>query len=148
MAKAVKTRGGVRRAPVRRRSRHGRPRLHFGRLALLVLVLIAAAFYVSPLRAFFVEQDRHQRETAALEGARAENARMQREIELLSTKSYVAQVAHADSQLVPPGAQVFVVKGLPGRGEEDALASPDPQVAESSFSVLDRIEDLWRTLFH
>ncbi len=124
----------------------GRPRLHLGRLALLALVLIAAAFYVSPLRAFFTQQDRYQREVATLQAARADKARMEREIELLSTRSYVAQVARADSMLVPPDTQVFVVKGLPGKAEEDAFASPPPQVAQGSFSVLDRVEDLWRTL--
>ena len=58
----------------------------------------------------------------------------------------MAQVARADSMLVPPDTQVFVVKGLPGKAEEDAFASPPPQVAQGSFSVLDRVEDLWRTL--
>jgi cell division protein FtsB len=133
------------RQPVARGDRP-RPRLHLGRLALLALVLIAAAFYVSPLRAFFTEQDRYQREVAALQAARAERARMEREIELLSTRSYVAQVARAESMLVPPGTQVFVVKGLPGRAEEEAFASPKRQATQSSFSVLDRVEDLWRTL--
>lgn len=130
------------------RSGGSRPRLHLGRLALLVLVLIAAAFYVSPLRAFFIQQDRYQREVATLQSAREAKARMEREIKLLQTKSYVAQVARADSMLVPPGTQVFVVKGLPGREEEESINAARPQVAESSFSVLDRVEDLWRTLLH
>lgn len=125
-----------------------RPRLHLGRLALLVLVLIAASFYVSPLRAFFIQQDRYQREIATLEAAREAKARMEREIKLLQTKSYVAQVARADSMLVPPGTQVFVVKGLPGRAEEESLNAVAPEVRESSFSILDRVEDLWRTLLH
>ena len=124
------------------------PRVHLGRLALLALVLIAAAFYVSPLRAFFIQQDRYQREVATLEAAREAKARMEREIKLLQTKSYVAQVARADSMLVPPGTQVFVVKGLPGREEEESMRAASPQIAESSFSVLDRVEDLWRTLLH
>ena len=132
--------------PAAGRGGRGRPRLHLGRLALLALVLIAAAFYVSPLRAFFTQQDRYQREVATLQAARADKARMEHEIELLSTKSYVAQVARADSMLVPPDTQVFVVQGLPGKAEEEAFASPAPQVTQGSFSVLDRVEDLWRTL--
>ena len=47
------------------------PRLHLGRLAILVLVLIGASFYVSPLRDFFVQQDRYQKEAATLQAARA-----------------------------------------------------------------------------
>ena len=122
--------------------------MHAGRLALLLLVLIAAALYVAPLRAFFTQQDRHQREVAALRVARADNTRMTREIDLLRTRSYVAQVARADSLLVPPGTQVFVVKGLPGGDDESALAGQADQVTEGSFSVLERVEDLWRTVFH
>ena len=52
------------------------------------------------------------------------------QIELLTTKSYVAQVARADSMLVPPDTQVFVVKGLPGR-TRGRLASPAPQVTRA-----------------
>jgi len=40
-----------------------------------------------------------------------------------------------------------VIKGLPGREEETSLSTDTPPV-ESSISVLDRIEDLWRTLLH
>ena len=137
----------ARRAPASYRGRAGRPRVHAGRLALLLLVVIAAALYVAPLRAFFTQQDRHQREAAALRAARADNSRMTREIELLRTRSHVAQVARADSMLVPPGTQVFVVKGLPGSDDEAALAGRAEQVTEGSFSVLERVEDLWRTVF-
>ena len=145
MAQADRARS-TRRTTAPRRA--GGPRVHAGRLALLALVLIAAAFYVSPLRAFFIQQDRYQREVATLNAAKAERMQMKRQIELLSTRSYVAQVARADSMLVPPGTQVFVVKGLPGQAEEDEYDSPAPRVAEGSFSVLDRIGDLWRTLLH
>ncbi len=141
------TAGRARRAGGTSRRGQG-PRVHAGRLALLVLVLIAAAFYVSPLRAFFAQQDRYQREDTALRAARADKAAMERQSELLSTRAYVAQLARAQSSLVPPGTQVFVVKGLPGKAEEDAFASPAPRVTHSSFSVLDRVEDLWRTLLH
>jgi cell division protein FtsB len=138
---------GTRRAPARGR-RARRPQLHMGRFALLVLVLIAAAFYVSPLRAFFAQQDRYQHEVSALRNARADNAAMELQIKQLSTRSYIAQIARADSTLVPPGTQLFVVKGLPGKSEEDAYRSPAPRVTQGSFSVLDRVEDLWRTLLH
>jgi cell division protein FtsB len=155
MAQGARARGGARRvpagrggrpAPPRRSSQHERPRLHLGRLALLVLVLVAATFYVSPLRAFFAQQERYQREATTLAAARSENSRMKREIELLNTRSYVTQVARAESKLVPPDTQVFVVRGLPGRAQEDFFASPASHVTEGSFSVLDRVEDLWRTL--
>jgi type II secretory pathway pseudopilin PulG len=122
------------------------PRLHLGRLALLALILIGAAFYVAPLRQFFAQQDRYQRASAALSAARAQNRSYKVEVEQLSTKSYVAQLARTDSLLVPPNTQVFVVKGLPG---SDPVAVGDTTTpTEGSISVLDRIEDLWRTLSH
>jgi cell division protein FtsB len=121
------------------------PRLHLGRLAILVLVLIGASFYVSPLRDFFAQQDRYQKEAATLQAARADNTAFHHEVQLLSTESYVAQRARVDSMLVPPDTMVFVVKGLPGK-EEATAAQPDRSPTEGSISVLDRIDDLWRTL--
>jgi len=123
------------------------PQPHFGRLAILLLLLIGAAFYVSPLRAFFEQQDRFQKATAELQAARHDNAALEREVRLLSTKAYIAQRARADLTLVPPGTQVFVIKGLPGREEETSFSAGTPPM-ESSISVLDRVGDLWRTLLH
>ena len=136
------------------RSRHapsgagrGAPRPHLGRLALLALVLIGASFYVSPLRGFFQQQDRYNKAAAQLQAARQDNTALAREADLLITKAYIAQRARADSMLVPPGTQVFVIKGLPGKEEEKNFSTATPPT-ESSISVLDRIDDLWRTLLH
>ena len=136
----------------RRSGRHTRghgvaPRLHLGRLVILVLVLIGASFYVAPLQAFFVQQDRYQHAADALQVARADNAAYDLQMKLLTTKTYVAQVARADSMLVPPDTQVFVVKGLPGDDAEPVVRSSSAPTA-GAISVLDRVEDLWRTLLH
>lgn len=136
--------GQRRRAPSGAR-RGAPPRLHLGRLALLALVLIGASFYVSPLRDFFAQQDRYQKASASLEAARDDNAALERQVRLLRTKAYIAQLARSDSMLVPPGTQVFVIKGLPGRDAEVVTGAGATPI-ESSISVLDRIEDLWRTL--
>jgi hypothetical protein len=99
------------------------------------------------LQAFFVQQDRYQHAADALQAARADNAAYALQMKLLTTKTYVAQVARADSMLVPPGTQVFVVKGLPGDDAEPVVRSSSAPTADS-ISVLDRVEDLWRTLLH
>jgi len=144
-ASAIQGRAGLS-SPSRRAGRGGvPPRLHLGRLAILLLVLIGASFYVSPLRDFFAQQDRYQKEAATLQTARADNASLKGEVQLLSTKSYLAQRARADSMLVPPDTMVFVVKGLPGK-EEGVATSPVKSPTEGSISVLDRLDDLWRTL--
>ncbi len=141
----------ARRLPRRRARSRGssdgpspRPRLSLFRLALLVLVLLAASFYLGPLREFFAQQDRFQQKTAALEAAKADNAALKHEVQLLKTDGYIAQQAQTGS-LVEPGTQVFVIQGLPGSAEEDAARAEDEPSA-SSISVLDRVEDLWRTL--
>ena len=112
---------------------------------ILVLVLIGASFYVAPVRAFFAQQDRYQHAADALQAARADNAAFDLKMQLLATKAYVAQAARADSMLVPPDTQVFVVKGLPGDDAEPVVRSSIAPAA-GSISVLDRVEDLWRTL--
>jgi len=123
------------------------PRPHLGRLALLALLVIGAALYVAPLRDYFAQQDRYMQASAELRAARQDNAALAREVDRLATKAYIAQLARSDSMLVPPGTQVFVIKGLPGEDDEDDLAAPTAPV-EASISVLDRIEDLWRTLLY
>ena len=112
---------------------------------ILVLLLIGASFYVAPLRAFFAQQDRYQQASVALRAARADNAAFELQTKLLKTKTYVAQMARADFRLVPPHTQVFVVKGLPGDDAEPVVRSSTVPTA-GSISVLDRGEDLWRTL--
>ena len=137
--------GKPRRAPTGA-SRYA-PRPHLGRLAILLLILIGASFFVSPLRDFFRQQDRYGKASAELQAARHDNAALSREADLLITKAYIAQRARADANLVPPDTQVFVIKGLPGKEEETSFSMATPPV-EASISVLDRIEDLWRTLLH
>ncbi len=135
----------VRRAPTGVRAHAPRP--HLGRLTLLILLLIAAALYISPLRAFFEQQDRFEKASAELQAARRDNVALEREVRLLNTEAYIAQRARADTKLVPRDTQVFVIKGLPGRDVERDFGADTPPL-ESSISVLDRVEDLWRTLLH
>ncbi len=123
--------GESRRAP----SGAGRyaPRPHFGRLALLVLLVVGAAFYVSPLREFFAQQDRYEKAAAELQAARRDNAALEREVDLLATKAYIAQLARSDSMLVPPDTQVFVIKGLPGKDEENRFNTATPPIEASDL---------------
>jgi cell division protein FtsB len=144
-AATVERRAGTARGGPRAHRRAGAPRLHLGRLAILVLVLIGASFYVAPLQAFFAQQDRYQHAADALQAARADNAAFHLQMQLLTTKTFIARVARADSMLVPPDTQVFVVKGLPGDDAEPVVPSSTRPTA-GSISVLDRVEDLWRTL--
>lgn len=161
-ASATGTRGGARRqAPARRApARHAaarrasaaprRPsfRVRPGRLILLGLLLAAVALYVGPLREYFAQQDRYQEAVAALNAAQEQNAALQEQADRLNTKSYIAQRAREDSLLVPPGTQAFVVKGLPGEDESDHLTLPGETTTAQSVTVLERIEDLWRTLLN
>lgn len=145
-------RSAARRGAARRSSRRApqRPSIGVrpGRLILVVLFLAAVALYVGPLREYFAQQDRHQEAVAALAAAKEQNAALEARAERLATKSYIAQRAREDSLLVPPGTQAFVVKGLPGEDGSGHLTLPDETPRTQSVTVLERIEDLWRTLFH
>ncbi len=133
-------------AATRRKARRAtaRPRLRWGRFLVLALVLVAAALYAEPLRAFFVQQDRYEKASTALASAQADNRVLHAEIERLGTDSYVAERALSDLQMVPRGMQAFVVKGLPG--ESAAAGGGGQAVVKDTLSPLDRLTDLWRTL--
>lgn len=136
----------VQRSPTRerRQTRPQRPQLHFGRLALLLLVLLAFSFYIGPLRQFVAQQDRYQRETRALAAAERDNTRLKVEVERLNSPAYIGQRALTGAMLVPPDTQVFVISGLP-RGERTVASKG---VASHGYSTLERIADLWRSLTH
>ena len=120
-------------------------RLNLGRLAVLVLLLVAAAFYVAPLRAFFTQQDRYQREAAVLEREQRENQALKQQLERMDSRDFVVRQAREEFQLVPAGMQAFVVKGLP----EDRLPRQpraDTSPAPATPSIVERLRDLWQTL--
>ncbi len=120
-------------------------RVHPGRLAVLVLGIVAASFFVSPLRAFFAQEDRYQQELVALRQARAQNTELKAELATMGTKEYVVRQAREDFQLVPPGVQAFVVKGLPR--ETVGSASPAKPASQArALSVVERLADLWHTI--
>jgi cell division protein FtsB len=129
----------------RQRNRTKAPvRLHPGRLAVLVLGIVAAYFFVSPLRAFFAQQDRYQREVAALAQARAQNAELKAELATMGTEAYVVRQARKDFQLVPAGVQAFVVKGLKPRPADGDASSAAPKAPP--LSIAQRLADLWHTI--
>lgn len=112
------------------------------RLAALALLLVAAAFYVSPLRAFFAQEDRYDGQVAALAQARTANQTLRTQIDLMRTRDYITRQAREQYQLVPPGLQAFVVKGLPA-----AEPSAAPATASAPApSLLSRLADLWHTI--
>lgn len=129
----------------RRRARRAPVRLHPVRLAVLVLGIAAAYLFVSPLRAYFAQQDRYEKELAALAQAKAQNAELRAELAMMGTKEYVARQAREDFQLVPAGVQAFVVKGLskkPVDARSYQPATPEPR----QRTVVERLADLWHTI--
>ena len=102
---------------------------------------------MAPLQAFFTQQDRYQHEAVALRAARADNAAYKVQVQLLEHQGLRGPAWPAlDSMLVPPDTQVFVVKGLPGDDSRSRRQPADAGASAGSISVLDRINDLWRTL--
>ena len=134
-------------AATRRSTRRSaaRPRVRWGRLMVLVLVLVAAALYAEPLRDYFVQQDRYEKAAGALAAAQAKNGALRAEIEDLGTDAYIAELARSDLQMVPQGMQAFVVKGLPGEAPVESAAA-EQAVVDGRLSPFERLSDLWRTL--
>jgi cell division protein FtsB len=118
-------------------------RLNVVRLALLVLVLLGAAAYISPLRDFFAQQDRYQREAAVLAREQSQNTGLRQELDRMKTRDYITRQAREEFQLVPKDTQAFVVKGLDDGG---ASPSPEPTPEPESQSVVARLADLWKTV--
>ncbi len=119
-------------------------RLHWGRLALLALVLFGAALYVGPLREFFAQQDRYQAEAATVGALKQQNAAYHQRLADIKDKQWVIRVAREDFALIPPGMQAFVVKGLPSEPQPRTHNASEAQ----SLSLLGRLKDLWNTLLH
>jgi len=135
------------RAGSKRASRKAPVELRPLRLAALVLLLVAAALYVSPLRAFFAAQDRYFSQVAAVAELRAANHVLRTQIADMHNAAYVIRQARKQFQLVPAGLQAFVVKGLP-----HSASRPAPTSAAAAGplhpSLRLRLSDLWHTLLH
>jgi len=113
-------------------------------VGVVILVLVAAGLYYGPLKDFFTRQDQYRDETVALAELKAENRDLERQIETMKGRSWIEREARAQFQLVPKGAQAFVITGLPGADE-----APEPKLKkplEQSFTWVDRLRDLWDTL--
>ena len=109
-----------------------------------MLLLLAAWLFVSPLRAFFAQQDRYDRQVAALSQAQAQNRELRKQIAAMHTRDFITREAREQYQLVPADMQAFVVKGLPSG---DTTAAPSNAAsALAAPSLLSRLADLWHTL--
>ena len=114
------------------------------RLGMLVLVLIAASLYVTPLRDFFTQQTKYAQQRAILSAARRENRALTAQVAKLKTTQFVLETAREDYQLVPSGMQGFVVKGLPR--VKTTIGATDATPRRVTMSLGERLSDLWHTI--
>ena len=114
------------------------------RLGMLVLVLIAASLYVTPLRDFFTQQTKYAQQRAILSAARRENRALTAQVAKLKTTQFVLETAREDYQLVPSGMQGFVVKGLPRVKTTADVTDATPGPVKMSLG--ERLSDLWHTI--
>lgn len=82
------------------------------RLMIVGVILLIAAGYISPVRAFVEKSRLIQREQAKTESLRKQRDELQFEKDSLQNNSYVEQVARRDLGMVKPGEQPYVVKDL------------------------------------
>ena len=114
------------------------------RLAMLVLVLIAASLYVTPLRDFFTQQTKYAQQRAILSAAQRQNRALTAQVAKLKTTQFVFETAREDFQLVPSGMQGFVVKGLPR--VKTTIGATDATPRRVTMSLGERLSDLWHTI--
>jgi cell division protein FtsB len=119
--------------------------LRRARVVALVLLLVAAALYVSPLRAFFAAQDSYFSQRSALSAVQAANRALHRQISEMHSATYVERQAREEYQLVPAGLQAFVVKGLP-TSATGSVQTGTVAPAPLRLSLGMRLGDLWHTL--
>jgi len=115
------------------------------RLAALALLLVAAALFVSPLRAFFAVQDSYFGQVAAVSQLQAANRALHSQIIDMHSAAYIERQAREQYQLVPAGLQAFVVKGLP-RSTPSPTSNGSLASAPIRLSLGARLSDFWRTL--
>ena len=120
--------------------------LHWGRLSVLMLVLVAGALYVPPLKALFSQQDRHHVAVSQMEITSQTNSELRAEVARLQTDAYISQQAREDFQLVPHNVQAFVVTGLPSTSEGTRRAGEEP--SDKSLSLAERMRELWSVLLN
>jgi len=135
--------GSRRRSDSRRHTGTGPLRAHWGRVGILILVLVAAGLYYAPLRDFFAQQDRQQKEAATLAELKRQNKAMEEQIAAMKSEAWLIREARSQFQLVPRGMQAFVVDGLPS---DEELPKQEVQPVAQSLSWGDRLRDLFDTL--
>ena len=120
--------------------------VRWGRLGALVLLIVGAYLYVSPLRAFFAQQDRYAQAVAALHQAQKQHALIEDQLAKLDTKAYVVRRARQDFQLVPAGMQVFAIPALHSAPESLRLTIDENPPPVPHLSLAERFTDLWHTV--
>ncbi|HDZ59571.1 MAG TPA: septum formation initiator family protein [Actinobacteria bacterium] len=113
------------------------------RLVLLLVMLLIAACYISPIRAYIERSNQIESERMATEELRRQQDGLLTEKERLKQNDYVEQVARRELGLVRPGEQPFVVKDL-NRNNSQAKAAevvkpPPVEKAAATEAVPDNL---------
>lgn len=103
------------------------------RLALLGVILLTVAGYVSPVRDYIEKSGKISEERAATEALRKQHEELLLEKENLLRNEYVERAARRDLGMVKPGEQPFVVRNL----EQEAPPAPAAPDSENK-SLMDR----------
>ncbi len=109
------------------------------RLALLMVMLVIAALYVSPIKTYISRSGQIENERAATGELKQQHERLLNEKERLKQDEYVEQVARRELGLVRPGEQPFVVKQI--KNEPASTAPPDRADSRQELAPVERETD-------
>jgi cell division protein FtsB len=83
------------------------------RRAVLVLGLVLVAYlYYHPLRSYFDTKRELTARQAEVQGLRAQNATLERQLKASDSLQTLARQARMQLSLVKPGERLFIVKGI------------------------------------
>jgi cell division protein FtsL len=95
---------------------------HLRRLLWLVLLAILAlavlAFGVFPTRQYLAQRSDAARKQATLEQLRAENAKLQAQVDDLGTDAEIERIARSEYGFVRPGEETYAVLPPPNTGPQ------------------------------
>jgi cell division protein FtsL len=97
-------------------SPHVRRLLWFALLGILVLAVMAIAVF--PTRQYLEQRSEAAGRRATLEQLQAENAKLQAEVDALSTDAEIERIARSEYSFVYPGEETYAVLPAPDTGPQ------------------------------
>ena len=82
------------------------------RVVLLLAAVLVGYLYYHPLRSYLDTKHELTQRQAEVDGLRAQNAKLERQLKAAGTPQALAREARMQLSLVKPGEKLYIVKGI------------------------------------